>query len=1467
MAQQNFTFTGLKRANHPIKQPNTHLWDAKNIRLTNREDETLLAITNEKSTKSIYSFEVGETYIGHSIVNNYLVLFTNKTESVYNEETDKNDTIKTDTIYRIDLDTEDLAKVILYQGDLLNLNPDNPIQAISDCESPLIQKVYWTDGLNPPRVINITKPELLEVSPSEKGTYNNIYKEAPFNFVQELDFNDTIEIVRSVNTSGIFPAGVIQYAFTYCNKYGQESNIFNTSELLYVAHADRGGSPEDTIGCSFTITLKNLDTKFDFVRIYSILRTTKDTTPTVKRIVDIPITYTTTENGTILTSPIEYGDNNTVGDTVDPTMLLYLGGKDIVADCIHSKDNTLFLGNIKYNRVSPSEVLGDILDDANKLNNFVIKEGTRTVELINNNPTTTGYSYTNQLSANTSTFKNGQTYRLGIQFQYKTGEWSEPIYLDNKKIEANRASISTVNNKEVMSLPIFNCEFGKSTDFKIIPKLQAAGYRKARAVIVLPENKDKEILAQGILCPTVFNAGSREDNSPHAQSSWFLRPFLGTGSGYLDPVTTETININNADEGSYVEYRHYKPLVSGLSRGAEIQNMFYSIPSGEGLEYDDKNIVTSYSRNLSELPTEDSMGYKALYFVDQSIVTFHSPDIEFNESIQGLINSSPSLKVKLIGYVPFIKNWGDIEVQTSTIQISPDASGFIHKSTSSNGQKSLVSGLFYQDAIVNDVGEEEGSLEEFGPLLSSEVMWLTHLWHRSGSLNNDSSRPADKGTRSAVLKKKIISNLKYSNDNTYLLEGLELPTSKIQVFNSNEQGLLKIFDDNNTKGDITYFGNVDGMNPSYEKFNIILSSINAEFNDVGNWTILNDSNRYNFNGKLFKIHPATFKYEEEDTTEVVIGHLYPALTLSKDPVRIKYKSTPHAVFALDYGSVEANVNDESYFFTYRKFLGGSDETVTGDLFWLKEGLNDSKAFIKHSLSSWVETQIGKPQQWKASLYLAEIIQEPINQFGGNSKDALESNIWIPAGPSVILDAASTVNVQWHWGDTWYQRYDCLKTYPYTQEDENQVIEIGSFMCETRVNIDGRYDRNRGQISNLYISPSNFNLINPVYSQKNNFFNYNILDEDFYKTVEFPNQILWSSTKIAGSQDDLWTNIHAASLLDLDGKYGKLNAIASFNDSLWAFQDSSVIRILFNSRVQVPVSDGVPIEITNNEKVSGTRIYSSVVGCQDKFTIKDTPYGIYFIDYNSNCIYRLSDALEPLSDAKGTSFWVKDNYTKELWTFRPKTNNSIRTYYDPKFKDVYFVPGAHIDENSAIEYKDAFCYSELLNEFTSTLSYGGAIMFPYRGRFYSLANAPGGNLTIWENFKGEDYNNIFGVSQSYYISFIANDNPTVTKIFDNLEFTADLFTSDGIIDDGLTHLSQVGKPFDFIQVNNEYQDTGLVDFNNNTLRKKFRIWRGIIPRQEDTRNRIRNPWANITLKSGNLHTEGFVLHDIAVKYTL
>ena len=70
----------------------------------------------------------------------------------------------------------------------------------------------------------------------------------------------------------------------------------------------------------------------------------------------------------------------------------------------------------------------------------------------------------------------------------------------------------------------------------------------------------------------------------------------------------------------------------------------------------------------------------------------------------------------------------------------------------------------------------------------------------------------------------------------------------------------------------------------------------------------------------------------------------------------------------------------------------------------------------------------------------------------------------------------------------------------------------------------------------------------------------------------------------------------------------------------ASKNKVLVISLFNSRVQIPTSDGMPIEISNGLKVDGKRYISNTIGCNNKWSIKETPSGLYFIDNITNIIY-------------------------------------------------------------------------------------------------------------------------------------------------------------------------------------------------------------------------------------------------------
>lgn len=1557
MQQQfdNHIFTGMQRDLSISKHPANYLFDAQNIRITAREDNTLLSITNERGPKDL-NIQVLGTYIGHCVLNQYLVVFST-TSTIRNSD---GSTTGKDYITRINLDTkvtEEEKKIkILYDSTCGNLGfcISNPIEAISSYENANIQKVYWTDGYNQPRLINISEKEDNKIDK---------YKPLSFDFVQELKLEEQVEVIKLIG-SGEFPPGVIQYAFTYFNKHGQESNIFYTTPLYYISYKDRGGSPEGKIANAFRITISNPDTNFEFIRVYSILRTSINGTPIVKKVQDIEVIedegelsdsqiaynsdlgtlaqepymqfsdnggasfialppdkmhlytdrdcprpsynknlgspywreiafsdsatpahvymftkaefpnlmlkiadkYYTWASDSVddavmylglashinvlvsenaageygsnidkynrLASPIQCIDDGTIGEDVDPTELLYKGGESIKAQTIEQKDGTLFFGNIEVTR-PPINIKDEIL---------TANEVTKSSPLANNNVTAiccnrpyllasnAPFAYMSTLTGpetehyqGAQAFKSGEYYRLGVQFQYKNGRWSEPCWIGDKQCNASPLIDERGNNEHystkgigVMAMP----EFRYSLSSSLVEKLTAQGYKKARPVYAISRVSDRTILCQGVGCPTVYRKVDRwsdardsgnglwigtQPGTLYAQSSWLFRTLCPLSNYAGGPA-----NSNASSGGGKVTPNNR--LVS------QYDNEF--IFSG--------NTPVVNSPYLRSTEVMGSYNDGNAFYVDPFFITLHSPDITFDDMFANM--DFRGTTIRNVGYVSLSNTYGDIDIQTSSPAIGSDSGGFTHRSIKTEGYAALISGLFYNDYLTDDTKDTPtyGAYNVSSP----PVDWPVYMWHKNGSLNNDVSRAG----RSAELMKKRISNYRLGGSTTYITsfkdaDRFNLGASDVQLFNSDQLSIIKV-------AGYVYKGNVDSMvTPTTPSAYYIVGSpwrsvVDTTFDTASLYKLqlkdpLDSTSRNGVWVWEFRQDDKGWNWYTDNNKDEV-GNWVKGLCQWRDGVSIKYKSTPHLVAKLD---------SSVYSYHYGQTLGNGQLPLL---------------------------EVTRP-------YDVNTI------FGGTSDEALQANIWIPCGPTVALKSNS-VSLQYKWGDSYLQRYECLKTYPFTQEDKNQVVEIASFICESRVNIDGRYDRNRGQISNLNMSPVNFNLFNPVYSQQDNFFTYRILDEDFYKINNFPNQITWSKEKQAGADIDLWTNINLASTYDIDGSKGQVQSLNTWQDQLYCFQDKGISKILFNSRVQIPTSDGIPIEITNSYKVDGYRYITDGIGCMKKDTIKETASGIYFIDSVTNNLYYINEGVSDISTTHNIATWFKNNQV-------------LKTLYDDIQHDVYL-----IGEN------DALCYSEIMKEFTSRMSYEDI----------SLLESYGNNVfTMYHSklyqFGTGDYNMFFGNFKPWFINFISNgvsnqaNNSTLDKVFENLEFRMDRYSYNEIDD---IWKNEHNKSLDYIHVYNEYQDSGVVDLKTvldrpSNLKKKFRIWRVNIPRHlniiqyseeeresmlaklqqtnpdatlEDIpteryqrRDRIRNTWCNIELGIKSPNNDKIELHDMNVYY--
>lgn len=1766
-------------------QSNEYATYMKNIRLT-EDNNGVLSLQFEKGNTKL--LDISGTPIGVCILNKYLIIFTHSTRLKGTEIFST-----TDNIYRIEIKEDTLNKELLFSGNL-NFDTNHPIETLGVYENENIQKVYFIDGKNQARVINIVYTYRDRIDEYERKNISINLIDKSLDFIAELQLQEHI-VISKILGNGSFPQGTIQYVFSYYNKNGRQSNLFYQSPLQYLSYAS-GVSPEDKVNCSFKLKIYNPDKQFDYLRIYSIIRTSQDATPTVKRVVDLSISDTNknktslskvstlntgsnlddfgktmevtniakfeqidnynnglyvqgavcygkylfqayiggkfidiidletnqkqalliinidvntrayhgnvlsfgkdiapgsnfpylyyscennsnpqilvikitssnadsnqwtgelvqtiylpesnggnsqngstdisttfkhyyqngcidTENnciwvsgytmesfnsnigaydnnkliyrkyelpsvsekkvyfsynnvldsfilpfkkgtqgmvirnnklyqcfgydqgdvydefldcinlstkqifhsyqfpktqlaglgeelespyiyknnlylsatvnswryytlwsisfnggGDIIVPPeppipeekadISFIDNGSIGDIIDPTELLYLGGNTICPNTFEQKDGTLFIGNYTINNNDISE------ETAIKIRNLLssklgFKYKATSIFYKGKNDY---YNYEGQLGeSDVAGFKYMEWYGVAIQFQNKNGRFSSPIYLGSTRnyfpsriVDYNLSEVVGVNRGE-LNLDINITELAKIVDTNI--------WVKARLLIVNPTNNLKTVLCQGIISSTVFNYRDRYNNAPFTMSSWRMNS-LGK---HLKPLFANSISWGEVQNIEFskspiiggnsttriiikciMRLSHYRTIVVSEDTRVLYDNTSPTIiKAKENLKKWNVNIdITkipddSWKNNaniIQEIKINDVdtivNDFGECFAYDESLVTFNSPDIENQYN-----NINKKAKLRIIGILKSNPLFSNYLIQGSDLNDSSKGN------VPTKNIKDFTSALLWRDM--------DSSWDNLGDYdANKDWLFATYLWHRETSYSDNGieKKNSNGNSRKVWSKpvKKIISNtrecttsylrdsLSYINDIEEInkFNYYELPIDDIKVITTNRDVIYKL---NSNMGD------------SYTETLSYTSDTNKLFPT---------NNEYPIYGQQY------YAYKEDSISDYIIYNTIivdgKAVT-SKDPVRIKYKETPHAI--ISFGSKNnSTIKLPRMSIKHKSEIDRvGEDAVVRKLFWNTENNSYTKDFIwtkyineyaNYMNPTNIETNYffyNANPSINDYYYLADLcVQDPDTspyELSNGNKDIISQYSFIPAGEAIEL-IGDTISLRGNHGDTYYQRWDCLKTFPYSTDDKNQYIDITSFFVESRINLDGRYDKQRGLKYNLGVLNTNFNLINKSYTQRNNFFNYRQIEDE--GVINFPNQITISKTKVLGEDVDSWTNVTLASVFDLDGDKGKLNAIRKINNDLYCFQDNGISRLLYNSRVQVNTSDGVPIEIANSAKLQDKQYLSDSIGCQNKWAIKSTSSGIYFIDNYNGGLYKLtSNGIESISNNK------MKNYFSSLPIGEWSPNNiTAKIDYDDITKDLYI-----ITKDSSL------AYNEFLGEFTSFYSYNPLYIVNLQDKSLQLQteriqdSALSEDITnIWESYKG-NYGSFYGSDKAEAnVEFIANGDFDSDKVFETVELT----TSDIA---KINNWKADCYPFDTLEVSNEYQ-RGKNEASSINVKKKFRTWRWQIPRNskknEDgiitNRDRIRNMWAKIKLSKK--YNSPLSIYDINVAY--
>lgn len=1483
--QANFNPTKITRDLAVNVFKSDSAYEIVNMRLVSTGDNTTLCLVNEKSNSK--ELDIKGTIVGVQELKDKIILFVTREDLG----------LQLDSIHQITIDSSGkLVDTKLYEGQL-GFSIEYPIESIGLYENDKIEKVYWVDGKNQARMVNIHNIKLgsdsqFDFSPSISNSYSN------------ASGTISISVVPNFANNGNFNPGIIQYAVCYFNKYGQQGNIITSSPLFYLTDKGRGLNPDGTQKSSesfdITINSPSIDGAFpySYVRLYRLQRTSLENTPMVESVRDFKISEL----------PTSFCDNGSFGVTEDPSMLLYAGGDTFTPKTLAHKDGVLFLGNLKVDNTHVDNAIKKAFEKYCTVEYKLVNTSEGIWDKDDQSILNTQWSYKSSLTgsnAQITYFQKGEVYRFGVQLLHQTGVWTEAIYIEDKENPLRVVPNIYADGIKQRPLAFINIDMESiKEDLSDELKSKLNEFVSIRPLCVYPTINDRNVLCQGIVCPTVYNVKDRQDNSPYVQSSWFARPRpFNITKGY------------STDARIHPSTNYHQSRLKSLFDGGILRwNMF--APNAPIKE--DYDIVTSDL--VSYLPDSLKINGEILgaygvpksnkdytYGVEERIVTLHSPELDqaFDETMYNL--SLDNVKFRVVGYAPVKTTFSNLrlnakqlfepqlaeargleDVHYDSSQFPPPATEYY--ATYKNSPYSLINFPFWIDAIAIDDGDKIDTPGFIQGDNKGVASFPVYPWHRSGSLNNQGK--ADDSKKRSVLENKILSNLRICSPTQYIEDERTYDISNIELFNEDfvANKTLNIWDKK-----ITYRGNIDTIVPY-----LGTSTIDYGLNSAGiySWTTYQITSSgtptYVDKSKLQNIE--TTEAQSSDTDYISLSKLgwsyswgiKDVNTWNSDPVPIQYKSTGHAVFAFsktikqvpedpfpnpDEGeggitpmnTIDTNIttprevynilplitdtiNSPSESF-YLKNNKDSSVNISGYFYWLQEDEKDKmlnspfRGGVQQDVI-WIDKPFVKERGYEMYFIVGEFYRDNVvNRFGGNSEEAKANNIWHIAGDATTIDkVTSRFSIECNQGDTYYQRYDHIKTYPYADNCVNSIVDIPSFCIETRINIDGRYDKNRGNRDNTYMDPTNFNLFNKAYSQKNNFFNVPYLRADDLDITTFPNQVVWSLTKTLGETIDTWTNITMANILDLDGDKGEVRALRRYNNELFSFQDRGISKILYNERAQINATDGIPIEISNSGKLSGKYYITDKYGCINKWSIVETPIGLYFIDDSNKSIINFDGkSFTDVSEVKGMYSWVNNFIYNKEWNLNKNPDKQpIRTLFDRITKDIYFT-----------NYWEALAFNETLKEFTSFYSYDNVDwLFTLGNNSYQVRDN-----SIYKIHGGKDYMKFFGNKRSYSLNIIANPDFTIDKVFDTVGFRTntieeyDMYKADTY-------------PFNSMITSNEYQKA-IAD--TSTLKKKFRTFRWQIGRNGNSLkgDRIRNPWASITL-SGNSNKE-MRLYDCVLDY--
>lgn len=364
------TFTGgLDTDTSLNKYSNDKYLKSENFRVIMEGENTNGAITNIDGNKKVIQFTADNNFLPGGSNLKFL-----SSTIIGLIELDKNLVVFVQHVFR-----STLTYVFMFPLDVIN-NLDNPLEVMIDArtseyrkltgkrfgftpssmlrivarkENSFVSKVYFTDGNQPLRVVNLSDPKIDSYSIDKFELVPNVNLTQPKFFMLG---------------SGSLRVGRVQYSYQLYNLNGAETNFSPVSNLINLTKSTEGvpsnkflGSElEENSGKSVQLTITNTDRRFDRIRVVRVLYESVDVEPSVQVFFEGAITDSTMvieDSGKLILEEFTIEEFNEL--LINP-----------IPKTIDTKNNYLFLGNVRLDyfdvdfnaRAKRKNSLGEIYD-------------------------------------------------------------------------------------------------------------------------------------------------------------------------------------------------------------------------------------------------------------------------------------------------------------------------------------------------------------------------------------------------------------------------------------------------------------------------------------------------------------------------------------------------------------------------------------------------------------------------------------------------------------------------------------------------------------------------------------------------------------------------------------------------------------------------------------------------------------------------------------------------------------------------------------------------------------------------------------------------------------------------------------------------------------------------------------------------------------------------------------------------